>query len=131
MLEETPMRERQFNVRLNDEEAARLEEVSKHYGLNGAALFRMLLKKEHDRLLTRQQGSPTPLHMDVMRALRAIDNPSDADAIIEALSKSQFDQPVRGVKGALNELCRAGYLQRLNGMKYVLEPKAMRLFDWK
>lgn len=45
-----PMREKQFNIRLNDEEAARLEEVTKHYGLNGAGLFRMLLKREHDRI---------------------------------------------------------------------------------
>jgi antitoxin component of RelBE/YafQ-DinJ toxin-antitoxin module len=41
-----PVREKQVNIRLNDEEADRLEFVCRHYGLNGANLFRMLLTRE-------------------------------------------------------------------------------------
>ena len=45
-----PMRERLFNVRLSEEEAARLDVVSKHYGLNAASTIRFLLKREVDAL---------------------------------------------------------------------------------
>lgn len=44
------MRERQFNVRMSDEEAKRLEALARHYGLNGAGVFRMLLTLEHNRI---------------------------------------------------------------------------------
>lgn len=40
------MRERQLNIRLSDEEAERVERVAQHHGINAAALFRMLLKRE-------------------------------------------------------------------------------------
>jgi predicted DNA-binding protein len=42
------MREKQLNIRLSDEESERLEFVAQHHGLNGANLFRMLLKREAD-----------------------------------------------------------------------------------
>jgi hypothetical protein len=42
------MRENQLNIRLSDEETERLEAVTQHHGLNGANLFRMLLKREAD-----------------------------------------------------------------------------------
>ena len=41
-----PVREKQLNIRLSDEEAERLDFVCRHYGLNGANLFRMLLTRE-------------------------------------------------------------------------------------
>jgi predicted DNA binding CopG/RHH family protein len=47
---DTNVREKQLNIRLSDDEAERLERVCSHYGLNGANLFRMLLKREDDAL---------------------------------------------------------------------------------
>ena len=40
------MREKQVNIRLNEDEAARVERVAGHHGINAAALFRMLVMKE-------------------------------------------------------------------------------------
>ena len=50
MAEAAPMRERLFTMRLSDEESARLDDVSKHFGLNAAGTIRMLVKREHDGL---------------------------------------------------------------------------------
>lgn len=41
-------REKTFNIRLSDDEWARLERVSTRYGLNAAAVIRFLLKKDDD-----------------------------------------------------------------------------------
>lgn len=40
------MRERQINIRLSENEAAALQTVTDHYGINVSNLFRMMLKKE-------------------------------------------------------------------------------------
>jgi len=39
-------REKTFNIRFSDEEWARLERVSKHYGLTAAGVIRMTLKEK-------------------------------------------------------------------------------------
>jgi hypothetical protein len=52
------VRERQLNIRLSDEEAERLEFVCKHYGLNGANLFRMLLRRAEEAV--RAERAPAP-----------------------------------------------------------------------
>ena len=57
-MNEPAMREKQLNIRLSPEEAERMEWVSNHYGLNGAQLFRMLLKREETAL--RGGGAATP-----------------------------------------------------------------------
>jgi len=44
------VRERQLNVRLNDQEAQRLEAIEQRVGLNGANLVRMWIKREFDTL---------------------------------------------------------------------------------
>ncbi len=41
-------RERLFNMRMSDDEWARLERLAAHYGLNAAGVIRMLLKREDD-----------------------------------------------------------------------------------
>lgn len=53
------VRERQVNVRLSEEEAERLEFVCSHYGLNGANLFRMLIRRE-EASIRREQAPPAP-----------------------------------------------------------------------
>jgi hypothetical protein len=45
------VRERQVNVRMSDDEADRLDVVCRHYGLNGANLFRMLVQREYNALV--------------------------------------------------------------------------------
>ena len=50
-------REKQLNVRLSDEEAGRLAFLTDHFGINPAALFRMLLKKE-ERAVRESLGMP-------------------------------------------------------------------------
>ena len=50
MVDTAAMRERLFTMRMSDEEHSRLDEVSKHYGLNAAGAIRMLVKREHDAL---------------------------------------------------------------------------------
>ena len=45
-----PMREKQVNIRLSNDEAALLDAVLDHYGVNVANLFRMMLKKERREL---------------------------------------------------------------------------------
>lgn len=49
-----PERKRQFNMRLSDEEARRLDTLADHYGINAAALVRMLLKEKEGELRKRE-----------------------------------------------------------------------------
>jgi predicted DNA-binding protein len=50
------MREKQLNIRLSPEEAARLEMVAAHYSLSAAAVLRMLVKREHDSLVDAREA---------------------------------------------------------------------------
>ena len=43
-------RDRQFNMRVSDEEMRRLDAVAARYGLNPANLLRMLVKQKADEL---------------------------------------------------------------------------------
>jgi len=47
------MREKQLNVRVSPEEQERLEFLADHYGLNAAAVIRMLVKREYDAVQGR------------------------------------------------------------------------------
>lgn len=51
MSTQATMRERQLNVRLSEEESDRLAALEQHYGLNGANLVRMWIKREHDAVI--------------------------------------------------------------------------------
>ncbi len=53
-------RDRQFNMRLSEAEAHRLDVVAAHYGLNAANLLRMLEKKEADALGIAPAPAPPP-----------------------------------------------------------------------
>jgi predicted DNA-binding protein len=57
---QTTMRERQLNVRLSEEESERLETVASHYGLNAAAIIRMLVKREYDAIKAASRGDLAP-----------------------------------------------------------------------
>jgi len=39
------MRKKQFNIRLSNEEAERLERLAKHFGINKSDVLRMLVKR--------------------------------------------------------------------------------------
>ncbi len=53
---EEVMREKQINIRLSKEEMARLEKVSRFYGLDAANLFRVLLRAAERHI---DKGEPT------------------------------------------------------------------------
>ena len=44
------VRDKQINIRLSEEESTRLGFLTDHYGINTAALIRMLLKREEERV---------------------------------------------------------------------------------
>lgn len=46
-------RDRLFNMRLSEEESARLDRIAAHYGLNAAGAIRMLLKREDDAIAAK------------------------------------------------------------------------------
>lgn len=50
------MREKQLNIRLSPEEAARLEMVADYYSLSAAAVLRMLVKREHDSITDAREA---------------------------------------------------------------------------
>jgi hypothetical protein len=58
-MQNVAMRERMFTMRLSEEESTRLDHVAAHYGLNGAGLLRMLLKREEDTIERAKQWAPT------------------------------------------------------------------------
>lgn len=64
---QTEMRETQLNIRLNDEEAARLEYVARHYGLNGPAVVRLLLKREADAIAAKTPSPTKPRRRRTVR----------------------------------------------------------------
>lgn len=58
MAQRAEMRERQLNIRLSDEEQARLDAVCAHLGINAANLFRMMLKEKARELGLEPMPSP-------------------------------------------------------------------------
>ena len=65
-------REKLFNMRLSEEEAARLERLAAHYGLNAAGVIRMLLKREEDALAGKVLPGDTPRSYIARRLRQAI-----------------------------------------------------------
>ena len=53
----TSIRDRQFNMRLNADELERLRDLAAHFGLQSADVVRMLVKREHDRVVSQQPSS--------------------------------------------------------------------------
>lgn len=52
-------RTKQFAIRLSSEERARVDRLAEHYGLDVAALLRMIVKKEYDSVVS-QHKKPEP-----------------------------------------------------------------------
>lgn len=52
-------RQRIFNMRLSDDEGARLDKLADHYGINAAELIRMLLKRE-EKTVDAEPTARTP-----------------------------------------------------------------------
>ena len=48
------LRTNQFNVRLNEDEAARLEKLAAHYSVSPATVVRLLIKARFDELLAAE-----------------------------------------------------------------------------
>lgn len=64
---DTMVREKQINMRLSEEEAARLDFLTEHYGINTSALLRMLLKKEEDAVHATLAGRDPAAVLALMR----------------------------------------------------------------
>lgn len=56
--DEKERRQRMFNMRLSNEEGARLDKIADHYGINAAELIRMLLKREENVLSAAPPAPP-------------------------------------------------------------------------
>ncbi len=53
-------RDRQFNMRLSEDELRRLDAIATHYGINAANVLRMLIKREADALgIAAEPPKPT------------------------------------------------------------------------
>jgi len=52
------LRIRQFNVRLNDDEAERLEKLAAHYSVSAANVIRLLIKARSDELAAEEAAKP-------------------------------------------------------------------------
>jgi hypothetical protein len=59
MQTEAVARDRLFNMRLSEDESARLDRLAEHYGLNAAGVIRMLLKREDDATAPRSGAPPS------------------------------------------------------------------------
>lgn len=132
-------RERVFTIRLSNEEAEMAERVAKSFSLPIAGLFRMLVKKEDDRLELQKQIADDSIeleeiHEDVLYAL-ADGKTLDKDAIQSRLCDTQHGgaggrfymwppggREIAGLGRALNELKKAKYIRRLT-TGYVLTDK--------
>ncbi len=53
-------RDRQFNMRLSEDEMRRLDAIAAHFGINAANVLRMLLKREADALGIAAEPPKTP-----------------------------------------------------------------------
>jgi hypothetical protein len=105
-----PDDKRQLNVRLDGEEESRLERVSKHYGLSGPDLLRMLLKREEAKLFG---GRPTWRRLaELVFAERELGRDTTRDRI--AIELSVLPQKARNAAllltrgGALKETTKPG-----------------------
>jgi hypothetical protein len=60
MQQEPVAREKLFNMRMSDEEWARLDFLAEHFNLNAAGVLRMLVKREFDAVKASLPVAPPP-----------------------------------------------------------------------
>jgi len=122
------MRERQLNIRLSEEEAARLERVANHYGLNAAGVLRMLVKRAHDSLPSDAAAvvQLDELEMEIIRVLGARRVQTDLRAALKQAGSSANKEPARALATALTKLLAFGYVEK-RGKTHALTPKGREL----
>jgi hypothetical protein len=130
-------REKQINLRLSDDELARLQEVAAERGLDASNTIRQLLKQEHDRLTLRKQIAAEPFRFEerhsVVMAVVHDDGEKEGKLLdIGDIRQACMSGAVRGGPGdwkigllpqTLNELVAHDYLRRLKGRLYQLTEK--------
>lgn len=129
MVHSEPMaaRERVFTIRLSGAEADMVERVAKSFSLPIAGLFRMLVKKESDRLELQMQVATDEIELEDLHR-HILDVMPDAGEslgkweIQARLCDAQYGysynipgggREIGGLSRALNELVRGKYLRRL------------------
>jgi hypothetical protein len=108
------VREKQFNLRLSAEEWESVETLCAHYGVNAAALVRMLVKREVSAVGGVRPLRLTSKHEDVLKAVGAEDGESVNSGEI-ALTLSEWGHAAKGMQWlgrVLNELRRAALIKR-------------------
>ena len=108
----TMAREKLFNMRMSEDESARVARVAAHYGLNAASLFRMLVKREDDALAP----PPTTVKEHIVAILRGLTFGMMARDIadrLEAIDRDTAAQLRFGNYREVHELVKEGVLERI------------------
>jgi hypothetical protein len=118
------MRERLFTMRMSEEESARMEAIGKHYSINGAAVIRMLLKKEHRKLLDVELQ---PEDFELLRTLPADGSPMTRPLLEKAL-KGELHGKVPWFGPSVSRLLRHELVSR-DGKNFALTTAGRALLD--
>jgi antitoxin component of RelBE/YafQ-DinJ toxin-antitoxin module len=120
----TMAKDKTFNIRLDEQDRMRLDEIAAHYAAPAATAVRILIKREHDRLAleTGETGEPFELeqrHHDVLRAIKTLTARKKggvqmADMREEVGSAKSARWPAALLPTTINELRRAGRIVRLS-----------------
>lgn len=116
-------REKQINFRVSEDEAARFDRVAQHYGIAMAAMLRMLVKAEDEKIQrsaeveARRSDQPDEAGQDVLWCFSGpdVDDRVGSADIAGAMNGAGWNAKWKGLPGALNRLCDAGYLRRFSG----------------
>lgn len=106
---EPSMREKQLNIRFSPEESARLEAVANHYGLNGAGTIRMLLKREHDKIVL---AGLEPEDLELLRTLPEDGSPMTRNVLAKAVSPGGGGAALQRVAASVSRLLRFKLISR-------------------
>ncbi|MES1184523.1 MAG: hypothetical protein ABUL60_11960 [Myxococcales bacterium] len=110
---------------MSEEESARMEAVGRHYSINGAAVIRMLLKKEHRRLL---EVELQPEDFELLRTLPADGAAMSRPHLEKALKGDQLPRSVAWLGPSVSRLMRHDLISR-DGKNFALTTSGRALID--
>lgn len=113
------MREKLFTMRMSADENARLEAVATHYGLNGAGVIRMLLKREHESILG---ADLEPEDFELLRTLPADGTAMTRPHLTKALKGELHAKSVAWIGPSVSRLLRHQLVSR-DGNSFALTSK--------
>jgi hypothetical protein len=119
------MRERLFTMRMSEEESARMEAIGRRYSINGAAVIRMLLKKEHRALL---EVELQPEDYELLRTLPADGAAMARPNLEKALKGDLHAKSVQWLGPSVSRLMRHDLISR-DGKNFALTTSGRALLD--